>query len=297
LLPDLTDARIVQYMKALTTEKAAGRTVNAELGELACALERTWKGLRPRVKELDKRHDIGNALTPDQEQALMGAADWLAGGKVTKDFKRGGQVHQQSIGPRGVMLPTLIRLALLTGMRAEELTSLRWSQVNLEAKTITVGKAKTAAGAGRIMPMGATVYAAMRKQLVWWVKRFGEAEPDLCVFPFGNSPSDPTRPITTLKHSWESVRAEAKVECRWHDLGHSFCTKLAEQGVSESTILAPMGHMSRRMLEKSSHISMAAKREAVEGPTVGTASTSSDAVPTIPPTKAKRAALQQPVIH
>jgi len=39
---------------------------------------------------------------------------------------------------------------------------------------------------------------------------------------------------------------------------------MAEAGVPESTMLALMGHMSRAMLERYSHIRMAAKRTAVE---------------------------------
>jgi hypothetical protein len=39
---------------------------------------------------------------------------------------------------------------------------------------------------------------------------------------------------------------------------------MAEAGVPESTMLAIMGHMSRKMLERYSHIRMAAKRAAVE---------------------------------
>jgi len=39
---------------------------------------------------------------------------------------------------------------------------------------------------------------------------------------------------------------------------------MAEAGVPESTMLALMVHMSRAMLEKCSHIRMAAKREAVK---------------------------------
>jgi len=49
---------------------------------------------------------------------------------------------------------------------------------------------------------------------------------------------------------------------------HTFATRLAEKGVSESTMLALMGHMSRAMLERYSHIRMAAKREAVAGVTL-----------------------------
>ena len=49
-----------------------------------------------------------------------------------------------------------------------------------------------------------------------------------------------------------------------HDLRHTVATKMAEAGVPESTMLSLMGHMSRAMLERYSHIRMAAKREAVK---------------------------------
>ena len=40
---------------------------------------------------------------------------------------------------------------------------------------------------------------------------------------------------------------------------------MAEAGVPESTMLSLMGHMSRSMLERYSHIRMTAKRDAVAG--------------------------------
>src|ERR1039458_1937759 len=67
-----------------------------------------------------------------------------------------------------------------------------------------------------------------------------------------------------MKTAWNSIRKEAKVSCRLHDLRHTALTKMAEAGVPESTMLALAGHMSRAMLERYSHIRMAAKREAVE---------------------------------
>ena len=39
---------------------------------------------------------------------------------------------------------------------------------------------------------------------------------------------------------------------------------MAEAGISESTMLSLMGHMSRAMLDRYSHIRLAAKRDAVE---------------------------------
>ena len=79
------------------------------------------------------------------------------------------------------------------------------------------------------------------------------------MFPFGKpTPSDPTRPITDVSGAWAALRTKAGVQGRLHDLRDTAATKMAEAGIPESTMLALMGHMSRAMLERYSHIRMAA---------------------------------------
>ena len=56
-------------------------------------------------------------------------------------------------------------------------------------------------------------------------------------------PSDPTRHPMDITWGWDELRKETKVSCRLHDLRHTSATHLAENGVSESTILAMMGHI------------------------------------------------------
>jgi integrase len=52
---------------------------------------------------------------------------------------------------------------------------------------------------------------------------------------------------------------------RWHDCRHTFVTRLAENpNVSEETIRALAGHVSKKMLERYSHIRTAAKKAAIE---------------------------------
>ena len=65
------------------------------------------------------------------------------------------------------------------------------------------------------------------------------------------------------KRAWEGVRKVAKVSCRLHDWRHTFCTKLAEAEVPESTMLDIMGHMSAKMLRRYSHIRAKARSEAI----------------------------------
>ena len=109
----------------------------------------------------------------------------------------------------------------------------------------------------------ASILAAHR---AWFIKEFGEPKPEHHLFPWGKPvPSDPTRHATDITWGWDELRKDTKVSCRLHDLRHTFATHLAENGVSESTMLALMGQMSRSMLERYSHIRVAAKRDAVAG--------------------------------
>jgi integrase len=70
----------------------------------------------------------------------------------------------------------------------------------------------------------------------------------LPVYDKARRPTDPTRPVTTIKSAWEGVRESAGVQCRFHDLRHTAITKLAEQGVPDSTMKALAGHVHDKML-------------------------------------------------
>jgi integrase len=244
LLPDLTEDAIRGYITTRIEEKASGRTINMEVGELSRAIGKHWSVLWPKVRKQEERKDVGQALSPAEETRLLDAA-----GKKK----------------RWEHAAVIIRALLLTGMRSGELTGATWGQIDLERRVLTVGRAKTSSGTGRQIPMNNDLYLLLKAHAEWFTQRFGETRPEYYVFPFGKpQPTDPTRATTTLKTVWGSIRDEAGVSCRLHDLRHTAATKMAEAGTPESTMLALMGHMSRAMLERYSHIRMAAKREAVE---------------------------------
>jgi integrase len=168
-------------------------------------------------------------------------------------------------------LKTLVRAALLTGARGGELTSLHWGQVDFDQRAITIGKAKTVAGTGRIVPMNDELMVVMASHAKWFTETFRETRADYCVFPFGSpAPSDPTRPTVEIKTAWNTIRTAAKVSCRWHDLRHTACSDMNEAGVSEAMQLAIFGWSSRKMIERYSHIRTEARREAMNSLTLKT---------------------------
>jgi integrase len=216
-----------------------------ELLVLSRAIGHTWRELWPGVPKLEEREDIGRALVPEEESALLSAA-----AANTSPF-----------------IDRFIRIGLTSAMRAGEIRTLQVGRVNFADRTLTVGRAKSRRGTGRVIPMNGDLFELLAAQVAWLKEKFGPVQPNWYLFPFyddARRPTDPSRPVTTIKSAWEGVRTAAGVNCRFHDLRHTAITKLAEQGVPDSTMKALAGHVHEKMLERYSHIRMAAKREAVE---------------------------------
>jgi integrase len=271
VLGDLTEERLRGYIRQRQADGASGRTINMELGELSRAIGQPWSLLWPKVRKMEERKDVGRALSPEEQRRLLeGLAD-----------------------RRTPHLPSLIPMLLLTGMRAGEALSLTWGQVDLLGKTLTVGRAKTSNGTGRMIPVNDDLGSILASHRAWFVDHFGAPLPEQFLFPWGKPvPSDPARHATDITWGWDQLRKDTGVSCRLHDLRHTFATRLAENGVSESTMLALMGHMSRSMLERYSHIRMAAKRDAVAGVTLRQTGENSEAVPVKVPVEERKARVQ-----
>jgi integrase len=252
LLCDLSGQDLAAYQTRRKRDGVSNRTVNLELGVLRSILRRyrMWEAIAADVDFLKESASPGRALTHEEETTLLDVAS---------------KSRCRSLYP-------VIMLAINTGMRASEIRALTWAQVDFFAKSLTVGKSKTAAGTGRIIPLNPRAVAV----LTHWRGLFPGAEPDHYVFPhekYGLAGNDrkqcayeiiPTEPMHRWKVAWESARKAAKVSCRFHDLRHTFISRLAESQASDSTVMALAGHVSRAMMERYSHIRMEAKRRAVD---------------------------------
>jgi integrase len=170
--------------------------------------------------------------------------------------------------------------ALHTALRKNEIRTLRWQQIDLIARTLTVGHTKTEGGSGRVIPLNSVAYAA----IVRWAARFPEAKLGDYVFPACENARidcpkpdatkvDASRPIKAWRTAWRRALKDAGLSIRFHDLRHTCITKLAEGQGSEQTLMAIAGHVSRKMLEHYSHIRIEAKRAALDAIAVQPAQT------------------------
>lgn len=75
---------------------------------------------------------------------------------------------------------------------------------------------------------------------------------------------DLERQMGSWRKAWLGACKNAGVRYRWHDLRHTFVSRLAENAnISEQTIRSLAGHVSRQMLEHYSHIRSQAKQAAI----------------------------------
>ena len=100
---------------------------------------------------------------------------------------------------------------------------LQWVRVDLCKAFLIVGDGKTEAGEGRTAPLNSELLQALVDYSKWYTKRFQTINPEWYIFPsrvgrpeFGKKrPLDPTKPMVTLKTSWTTAKAGAKVKGRW----------------------------------------------------------------------------------
>jgi integrase len=137
-------------------------------------------------------------------------------------------------------LRTIVMTLLDTGMRVGiEALKLKWVDVDFEESIITVVQSKTAAGL-RTLPMTVLVKSAL---LEWRVATNGISE-----YVFFN-PQRPGVHILSVKTAWHNALKIAGLakfpiyQCR-----HTFATRLAASGVSDTIIDQLLGHSRRDVL-------------------------------------------------
>lgn len=271
MLIEVTDKTVRAYQVARLKENASPKSVNEEVGFLLRLLADQGDAIRSKLRreralKLKVPPTPGRAYSIEEQTRMLDVAraSTLAARRAAERQRNGERVPQgERQGGSPTIYPALV-LALNAGMRDSEIKLLTWAQIDFDKQFLTVGRSKTDAGEGRTIPLNASVLEALRDHAKWYTARFGATRPDWYVFPGGGrTPTDPTKPITTLKTAWATVKKLAKVNGRWHDNRHTLITELAESGAGDQTIMDIAGHVSRQMLARYSHIRMEAKRAAL----------------------------------
>lgn len=146
-------------------------------------------------------------------------------------------------------LRPIIIAALDTGMRRGELLHQRWEHVDFDRKLLFVTQSKTAGGEGREIPLTERVYSLL----------LAERQDQGLLFTYHN------HPLKEIKTAWKATIRRAGIRYRrFHDLRHTFNTRLMEAGVMQEVRKALMGHSSGEDVNSIyTHVELPVKREAI----------------------------------
>jgi excisionase family DNA binding protein len=149
-------------------------------------------------------------------------------------------------------LKSIITVALHTGMRLGEILNLEWDQVDFQALSICVEKTKS--GRSRTIPINPLLFEELKKLRI-------ENGQSPYVFP---NP-DTGKPITTVKRSFTGACRRAGIEgLRFHDLRHTFGSRLVQRGADIETVRSLLGHSSITITQRYVHTTDDRKKAAVD---------------------------------
>lgn len=190
-------------------------------------------------------NDVPRAMTPDEQHRWMHVAasrpEWQL-------------IYQWSI------------MALQTTAATNELRALRLGDIFLENGTLQI-RNEGAKNKFRVrtIPFQSPEIVWALGGLIDRAKRLGANGPHCYLFPLHITADryDPLQPMTVwgIRKPWEAVREAAGLAwLRPYDLRHTAITRLAEAGAPAAVIMSYAGHVSMRMLQHYTAISMQAKR-------------------------------------
>jgi len=234
-LDEISSAQIEKFkMKRQQTPTKNGSerrpaTVNRELENLSrmftLAIDMGLVQTNPcqKVQSLSEDNERNRYLSEAEEGRLL-------------DVLQGRREHLRSI----------VLIDLQTGLRKQELLSLRWQNVDFERDVIHVmnsRRERTKSGRSRSVPLTSIA----REELLALHKESGWSE-----YVFVNSKT--FKPLTDVKKAFTSALRKAGIEdFHFHDLRHTCATRLGDRGASAFEIAQIMGWSDIRMAMRYTH--------------------------------------------
>jgi integrase len=233
-LAEIRPEAISKYKSMRRTEGAKPATIARELEVLRHALNlaiREWEWIErnpfEKVKIEKPNNKIERWLTLEEEQVLLEASlPWLR---------------------------EIIVFALHSGMRQNEILTLKWPQIDLKRRTATLLVTKNKER--RTVPLNKTILELLKnKSKVRHISGY------IFVSQAGTKIN-----ARNLLRAYYSARKKANVEdVRFHDLRHTFATRLVQAGVDLYVVKELLGHKSITMTMRYAHHYPESLRHGVE---------------------------------
>ena len=234
--------------------KAGAKLINKEVGMLirilrsaGCWNDEAMKHLYQPLAHVES--DVQRALNPDEQDRFLA----VAGSR-----ERWHYIRNYSVA------------ALQTTASTNEMRNLRIADVRLDLSIVQI-RTKGAKNRYRVrsIPIETVECKWAFEALMYRAQSLGASAPHHFLFPIMESDHrtyDPTRPMgdTGIRDRWNEVREAAGLPwLRTYDLRHTGISRMAESGVPITVIMSFAGHMSAKMQQHYTSISMMSQRKAV----------------------------------
>ncbi len=226
---------ISRYKILRRDEGSASGSINKELAMLSKAfslavMEWEWLKDNPvsRVPRENENNERDRWLSKEEETILLdNCPEWL----------------------RDILV-----FDLNTGLRQQELLSLEWNRVNLFRKTILIQNTKN--GKPKTLPLNKFALDVLNRR-----SKMKSIKNDLVFFNKNGRKIH----VSNLRKSFYRVMGKVGIkDFRFHDLRHTFASRLAQAGVDLYKISKLLGHKDIKMTQRYSHHCSDSLRDGVE---------------------------------
>lgn len=216
-------------------KQVSNATVNREISFVRAAINRTASDFEislnnpfSNVKYLEEER-LPNYITPKQYQRLLKSA-----------------LHFENYD-----LCDFITLLVMTGCRQSEVLTLRWDRVFLEKRHFVVINTLSKSKRTMYKYLNDTAYQVLHNR---YNNRIGN-------YVFTNPKTG--KHIQSFNKGWQLCKKRAMVDCRMHDLRHTYASWLVQKGVPIYTVKELLGHGDIASTQRYAHLDYATKIDAL----------------------------------
>jgi integrase len=250
-------------LKAGTSKATANRDLNTLKAGLRLAVRWKLLGTYPLGDVKNAKVDTAGRvrfLAPDEETRLrnvLNARDEARRAERERANawrRQRGYAEWPALGDYTDHLTPIVLLALNTGLRRGELFNLRWLDVDLARALLTVEGDGAKSGQSRHVPLNTEAVKVLR---TWRGAETQAADAHVFPGPEGERLED-------IKGAWlPLVKAATVTGFTFHDLRHTFASKLVMAGVDLNTVRELLGHADLKMTLRYAHLAPEHKAAAV----------------------------------
>jgi integrase len=235
MLTEILPKNISEYKVKRRDEGASPRTINYELALMSHAFNlaiREWEWLRDNPVRKVSREKVNNMrerwLTFEEEEKLIDASlQWLQ---------------------------KLIIFSVETGLRQGEVLNIQWPQVDLFRKTITILEQKN--NAKDVLPLNERALEVLKaKAKIRHLKSN---------YVFYNKNGNSIRVSNLHRALYSALKRAGLSDLKWHDLRHTFATRLVQAGVDLYTVQKLGRWKEIKMVQRYAHHYPESLRKGVE---------------------------------